>query len=132
MYNLPLEGGIYLDQTSKKKKKKDVLFILEDQNPKVGSQEIPGVTVKFGLGVKSEAEKRLTEFSQENTLVIAKPSSNNPRDYSTHEHHQMVNIEIRLNIFLAAKDREALYIQQKQDLELTVAQITLLQNSGLS
>ena len=123
---------IQIKTQKKKKKKKDVLFILEDQNPKVGSQEIPGVTVKFGLGVKSEAEKRLTEFSQENTLVIAKPSSNNPRDYSTHEHHQMVNIEIRLNIFLAAKDREALYIQQKQDLELTVAQITLLQNSGLS
>ena len=51
---------------------------------------------------------------------------------STHGHHQMVNTEIRLIIFFVAKDREALYSQQKQDLELTVAQImsSLLQNSG--
>ena len=50
-----------------------------------------------------------------------------------HGHHQMVNTEIRLIIFLAAKDGKALYSQQKQDLELTVAQITssLLQNSDL-
>ena len=50
---------------------------------------------------------------------------------STHGHHQMVNIEIRLIIFFAAKDGEALYSQQKQDQELTVAQImnSLLPNS---
>ena len=41
-----------------------------DWNAKVGSQEIPGVTGKFGLGVQKEAEQRLTEFCQENTLVI--------------------------------------------------------------
>ena len=51
--------------------KKDVLFIIGDWNAKVGSQEIPGVTGKFGLGVQNEAGQRLTEFSQENTLVIA-------------------------------------------------------------
>ena len=51
--------------------KKDVLFIIGDWNAKVGSQEIPGVTGKFGLGVQSEAGQRLTEFCQENTLVIA-------------------------------------------------------------
>ena len=51
------------------------------------------------------------------------PSSNNTRDDSTDEHHQMVNTEIRLIIFFAAKDGEALYSQQKQDWELTVAQI---------
>ena len=51
--------------------KKDVLFIIEDWNAKVGSQEIPGVTGKFGLGVQNEVEQRLTEFCQENTLVIA-------------------------------------------------------------
>ena len=51
------------------------------------------------------------------------PSSNNTRDDSTHGHHQMVNTKIRLIIFFAAEDREALYIQQKQDWELTVAQI---------
>ena len=51
------------------------------------------------------------------------PSSNNTRNDSTHGHHQMVNTKIRLIIFFAAEDREALYIQQKQDWELTVAQI---------
>ena len=49
----------------------DVLFIIEDWNAKVGSQETPGVTGKFGLGLWNEAEQRLIEFCQENTLVIA-------------------------------------------------------------
>ena len=51
--------------------KKDVLFIIGDWNAKVGSQETPGVTGKFGLGVQNEAGKRIIEFCQENTLVIA-------------------------------------------------------------
>ena len=51
------------------------------------------------------------------------PSSNSTREDSIHGHHQMVNTEIRLIIFFAAKDGEALYSQQKQDQELTVAQI---------
>ena len=51
--------------------KKDILFIIGDWNAKVGSQEIPKVTVKFGLGVRNEAGQRLMEFCQENTLVIA-------------------------------------------------------------
>ena len=51
------------------------------------------------------------------------PSSNNTKEDSTHGHQQMVNAEIRLIIFSAAKDGEALYSQQKQDQELTVAQI---------
>ena len=51
--------------------KKDVLFIIGDWNAKVGSQEIPGITGTFGLGVQNEAEQRLTEFCQENALVIA-------------------------------------------------------------
>ena len=51
--------------------KKDVLFITEDWNAKVGSQETPGVTGKFGLGVWNEAGQRLVEFCQENALVIA-------------------------------------------------------------
>ena len=50
--------------------KKDVLFIIGDWNAKVGSQEIPGVTGKFGFGIQNEAGQRLTEFCQENTLVI--------------------------------------------------------------
>ena len=62
------------------------------------------------------------------------PSSNNTRDDSTHGHHQMVNAEIRLIIFFAAKDGEALHSQQKQEQELTVAQImnSLLPNSDLN
>ena len=51
--------------------KKDVLFIMGDWNAKVGSEETPGVTSKFGLGVQNEAGQRLIEFCQENTLAIA-------------------------------------------------------------
>ena len=51
---------------------KDVLFIIGDWNAKVGSQETPGVTGKFGLGKQNEAGQRLIEFCQENALVIAK------------------------------------------------------------
>ena len=51
--------------------RKDVFFIIGDWNANIGSQEIPGVTGKFGLGVQNEAGQRLTEFYQENTLVIA-------------------------------------------------------------
>ena len=51
--------------------KKDVLFFIGDWNAKVGSQEIPGVTGKLGLGVQDEAGQRLIEFCQENALVIA-------------------------------------------------------------
>ena len=49
----------------------DVLFMIEDWNETVGSQETPGVTDKFGLGVQNEVGQRLREFCQENTLVIA-------------------------------------------------------------
>ena len=52
-------------------KKKSPLFIIGDWNAKLGSQEIPGVTGKFGLGVQSEAEQRLTEFCRENAVVTA-------------------------------------------------------------
>ena len=51
--------------------KKDVLFIMGDWNAKVGSQETPGVTGNFGLGIRNEAGQKLTQFCQENTLVIA-------------------------------------------------------------
>ena len=50
--------------------KKDVLFIIGDKNAKVGSQETPGVTCKFGLGVQNEAEQRLRVFWEEDALVI--------------------------------------------------------------
>ena len=104
--------------------KKDVLFIIGDWNAKVGSQETLGVTGKFGLGIWNEAGQRLIEFCEENALVIANASSNNTREESTHGHHQMVNTEIRLVIFYAAKDREALYSQKRHE-ELTVAQILI-------
>ena len=74
--------------------KKDVLFIIGDSRQK--AKNLPGVTGKFGLGVQNEAGQRLIEFCQENTLVIATPSSNNIREDSTHEHHQMVNTKIIL------------------------------------
>ena len=62
--------------------KKDIVFIIGDWNAKVGSQ-IPGVKGKFGLEVQNEAGQRLTEFCLENTLVIATPSSNNPKEHYT-------------------------------------------------
>ena len=60
--------------------KKDVLFIIGDWNAKVGSQETPGVTGKFDLGIGNESGQRLIEFCQENTLVIANILFNNTRD----------------------------------------------------
>ena len=114
--------------------KKDVLFIIGDWNAKVGSQETPGATSRFGLRIRNEAGQRLIEFCQENALVIAKPSSNNTREDSTRGHHQMVNTKIRLIIFFAVKDGEALYSQQKQEQEMTMGQImnSLLPNSDLN
>ena len=105
-----------------------------DWNAKVGSQETPGVTGKFGLGVWNEAGQRLIEFYQRNAVVLANNLSNKTRGGSTHGHHQMVNTQIRLIIFSAAKDGEALHSQQKQDRELTVAQLMnfLLPNSDLN
>ena len=81
--------------------KKDVIFIIGDWNAKVGSQETPGVTGKFGLGVPNEAGQRLIERTHWSEQT---PSSNNTREESTRGHHQMVNTEIRLIIFFAAKD----------------------------
>ena len=60
-----------LKLTPKKKKKKDVLLIIGDWNAEIESQEIHGITGKFGLGVQNEAGERLTEFCQENRLIIA-------------------------------------------------------------
>ena len=90
-------------------------FIIGDWNAKVGSQEIPGVTGKFGLGVQNEAGQRLTEFCQENILVIANTSFSNTKDNSTHGHHQMVNNKIRLIIFFVAKDGDTPNSQHKQN-----------------
>ena len=110
------------------------LFVIRDWNAKVVSQKTPGVTGKFSLGVQNEPGQRLTESCQENALIIANTSSRNKREDSTHGNHQTANTEIRLIIFLAAKDGEAPYSQQKQELELTVTQVIscLLQNSNLN
>ena len=64
--------------------KKDVLFIIGDWNAKVGSQEIPGVTGKFGLGVQKEAGQRITEFCPENTLIIANTLSKAMQETTLH------------------------------------------------
>ena len=70
--------------------KKDVLFILGDWNAKVGSQETPGVTGKFGLGIWNEAGQRMS-FAKRMHWSSQTPSSNNTREDATHGHHQMVN-----------------------------------------
>ena len=73
-------------------------------------------------------------FAKRTHWSLQTPSSNNTREDSTHGHRQMANTKIRLIIFFAAKDGEALYSEQKQDQELTVAQImnSLLPNSDLN
>ena len=82
----------------------------------------------------NEAGQRLIEFCQENALIRAITLFQQQRGDSTHGHHQMVNTEIRLIILFAAKDGVALYSQQKQAQELTVAQImnSLLPTSDLN
>ena len=110
------------------------MFIIRDWNAKVGSQEIPGVTGKFGLGVQNEAGQRLIEFYQENVLVIKNTlfQLHKRRLYtwtSPDGQHQNQN-----NYIIFTKDGEALYSQQKQDWELTVVKImnSLLPNSDLN
>ena len=68
---LKLTGSMMTYRPSRTNTKKRCPFITGDWSAKVGSQEIPGVIGKFGLGVQNEAGQRLTEFYQENTLVIA-------------------------------------------------------------
>ena len=88
----------------------------------------------FSCVVLLEAGQRLTEFSQENALVIANTIFNNTKEDSIYGHHQIVETEIRLIILFAAKGGDTLYREQKQDWELTVAQNmnSLLPNSGLN
>ena len=102
--------------------KKDVLFIIGDWNAKVGSQETPGVTGKFGLGIGNEAGQRLIEFCQENALLIANTlfQHHKRRLYTWRSPGQYWN---QTDYIFADKDGEALYSQQKQDREVTVAQI---------
>ena len=87
---------------------KDVLFITGDWNAKIGSQEIPGVTGKFGLGEQNEAGQRLTEFCQENALVIENTH------FQQHKRglQQMVNTEMKLITFFVLK-MEKMYTVSK-------------------
>ena len=105
--------------------KKDILFITGDWNAKVGNQEIPGETGKFGLGVQNEAGQRLTECYQENTPVIARTV------FQQHERRlytwaspdgQYLN---KTDYILCSQRWRSctLYSQQKEDREMTVAQI---------
>ena len=106
--------------------KKDVLFIIGDWNAKVGSQETPGVTGKFGLGMRDEAGQRLIQFCQENALFIA-----NTLYTWTSPDGQYRN---QTDYILCSQNGEAPHSQQKQDQELTVAEImnSLLPNSDLN
>ena len=103
--------------------KKDILFILGDWNAKVGSKETPGVTGKFGFGVQIDAGQRLMEFCQENALVIANTLFQQYKRRLYTWTSSDGQTKIRLIIYFAAEDGESLYSQQKQDWELTVAQI---------
>ena len=111
--------------------KKDVLFTIGDWNAKVGSQEIPGVTGKFGLGVQNEAGQKLIEFCQENTLVTANTlfQQHKRRLYTRTsldgQHQNQTD-----NILCSQRWRSSIHTA-KQDQELTVAQIinSLLPNS---
>ena len=111
---------------------KDILFIIGDWNAKVGSQEIPGVTGKFGLGVQNEAGQRLTEFCQENTLVIANTffQQHKRRLYTwTSPDGQYQN---QTDYILCSRRwRSSIQPGKKKYLEITMAQImnSLLQKS---
>ena len=87
---------------------KECLFHYRGLECKVGSQETPGVTGKFGHGAQNESGQRLIEFCQENPLVIANTLFQQHKRRLYTGHHQMVNTEIRLIIIFAAKIGEAL------------------------
>ena len=110
---------------------KDVLFITGDWNAKVESQEIPGVTGKFGLGVQNEAGQRLLEFCQKNALVIVNTlfQQHKRRLYTWTSSYDQYQSQID---YILCSQRWRSSIQSaKQDQELTVAQImnSLLPNS---
>ena len=113
---------------------KDVLFIIEDWNAKVGSQEIPGITGKFGCEVQNEAGQRIIEFCQKNTLVIANTffQQHRKRFYTwTSPDGQHRN---QIDYILCSQRWRSSIQSAKTRLELTVAQITnsLLPNSDLN
>ena len=107
---LKLNGSMKtLQDFVEQKPTKDVLFIIGDWNAKIGSQETPRVTGKFGLGMQNEAGQRLIEFCQENELVIANTLFQQHKRRLYTWTSQDGQTKIRLIIFFAAKDGEALY-----------------------
>ena len=80
----------------------------------MGSQEIPGVTGKFGVGVQNEAGQRLINVLPRECIGHSKHPLPTTQETTLHGHHQMVNTKIRLIILFAVEDGEALYSQQKQ------------------
>ena len=102
---------------------KYVLFIIGDRNAKVGSQETPGVTGKFAIGVQNKAGQRLSWVLPREHTGHSKHPFLRTQEKTLHMDTTRWSIKIRLIIFFAAKDGEALYSQQKQDQRLTVAQI---------
>ena len=114
--------------------KKDILFITRDWDAKIGSQEIPGVTGKFGLGVQNDVGQRLIEFCQEKALVITNTlfQQHKRRLYTwTSSDSQYQN---QIDYILCSKTRRSSIQSAKQDQELTTAQImnSLLPNSNLN
>ena len=114
--------------------KKDILFIIGDWNAKAGSQETPGVTGKFGLGVRNKAGQRIVEFCQENALVIANTLFRQHKRTLyiwTSPDNQYRN---QINYILCSERWRGSIQSAKQDQELTVAQImiSLLPNSDFN
>ena len=131
---LMLNGSMKTDRPFRTNTQKRCSFHYRDWNAKVGSQETPGVTGRFGLGMRNEAGQRLIEFCRENALVIANTlfQQHKRRLYTwTSPDGQHQN---QTDYILAAQDGEVLYSQQKQDGELTMTQImnSLLPNSDLN
>ena len=91
--------------------KNNALFIIGNWNAKLGNQEIPGVTGKYGLGVQNETGQRLTGVLPREHTGCSKHPLPTTQEKTKHGYHQIVNTEIRLIIFFAAKDGEALYNQ---------------------
>ena len=103
-------------------------------NEKVGSQEISGVTGKFGPGIQNEARQRLTEFCRENMLVIANTLFQQHKRCLYTRTSPVGQYQNQIDYILCSRRWSSSIRQQKQDLELIVAEIisSLLQNSGLN
>jgi len=104
--------------------KKDILFIIRGLERKVGSQEVPGIISKFSLGVQNEAGQRLTEFCQENTLVIANTLSQQHKRKLYIQTSPDGQYQNQIDYILCSRRwRSSIHTQQKRDQKLTMVQI---------